>query len=280
MTHIEQRADTAANWTAANPVLYENEVGWETGATPKHKLGDGVTPWNSLPYGTAVIPTSVALTGNPTAPTPATGDDDTSIATTEWVKNQDYASLVSPVFTGDPKAPTPAAGDDDTSIATTAFVKDQNYLTAADVAALIAAAALAQNPIGSIKITTVNTNPGTYLGGTWVAWGSGRVPVGVDTGQTEFDTPEETGGSKIANLAHTHTMTHTHPVGAHTHSLSISENATLGGAATRTNSFDTGAVNGSPNTGASSAASTGTAGSTTQSILQPYITAYMWKRTA
>jgi hypothetical protein len=35
------------------------------------------------------------------------------------------ASLASPVFTGDPQAPTPANNDNDTSIATTAFVKGQ-----------------------------------------------------------------------------------------------------------------------------------------------------------
>ena len=74
---------------------------------------------------------SPALTGNPTAPTPATADNDTSIATTAFVKAQgyitsaaltSYAPLASPTFTGDPKAPTPSAGDNDTSIATTAFV--------------------------------------------------------------------------------------------------------------------------------------------------------------
>lgn len=37
------------------------------------------------------------------------------------------ATLNDPIFTGDPKAPTPATGDNDTSIATTAFVKAQNY---------------------------------------------------------------------------------------------------------------------------------------------------------
>jgi collagen triple helix repeat protein len=37
---------------------------------------------------------------------------------------QPVAPIASPVFTGDPKAPTPAAGDNDTSIATTAFVKN------------------------------------------------------------------------------------------------------------------------------------------------------------
>lgn len=37
------------------------------------------------------------------------------------------APLASPVFTGDPRAPTPATADNDTSIATTAFVKAQGY---------------------------------------------------------------------------------------------------------------------------------------------------------
>lgn len=35
-----------------------------------------------------------------------------------------YAKLASPTFTGSPAAPTPALGDDDTSLATTAFVQD------------------------------------------------------------------------------------------------------------------------------------------------------------
>jgi hypothetical protein len=36
-----------------------------------------------------------------------------------------YAPLASPVFTGDPQAPTPPTADNDTSIATTAYVKAQ-----------------------------------------------------------------------------------------------------------------------------------------------------------
>lgn len=52
-------------------------------------------------------------------------------------------------------------------------------------------------PVGSIYMSVNNVNPGTYLTGTtWVAWGAGRVPVGVDATQTEFDTVEETGGEK------------------------------------------------------------------------------------
>ena len=43
-------------------------------------------------------------------------------------------------------------------------------------------------------MTAENTNPSTYLGGTWVAWGAGKVPVGVDTTDTDFATVEKTGG--------------------------------------------------------------------------------------
>lgn len=51
-------------------------------------------------------------------------------------------------------------------------------------------------PVGSIKISTNNVNPSTYLGGTWVAWGTGKVPVGIDTTDSDFNTSEKTGGSK------------------------------------------------------------------------------------
>jgi hypothetical protein len=49
------------------------------------------------------------------------------------VKDFDYAPTNSPHFTGNPKSVTPSTGDDDTSIATTAFVKAQGYLTSAPV---------------------------------------------------------------------------------------------------------------------------------------------------
>ena len=75
--------------------------------------------------------------GAATATTPATGDNDTSVATTAFVKAQAYATLASPTFTGTvtlpagqaltgtPTAPTAAASTDTTQIATTAYVKDQ-----------------------------------------------------------------------------------------------------------------------------------------------------------
>lgn len=47
---IQLRRDTFANWTSANPTLAEGEVALETDSD-RFKLGDGSTPYNSLPYG-------------------------------------------------------------------------------------------------------------------------------------------------------------------------------------------------------------------------------------
>ena len=46
---MQQRRDTAAGWTSANPTLLNGELGFETD-TQKAKLGDGSTAWNSLSY--------------------------------------------------------------------------------------------------------------------------------------------------------------------------------------------------------------------------------------
>lgn len=46
---IQFRRDTAERWAAANPVLAEGELGLVLGSSNQYKVGDGVTPWNSLP---------------------------------------------------------------------------------------------------------------------------------------------------------------------------------------------------------------------------------------
>ncbi len=84
-------------------------------------------------------------------------------------------------------------------------------------------------PVGSIYMSVNNVNPQSFFGGTWVAWGAGRVPVGVNTLETEFETVEKTGGAKTVNLQHSHTvdnhthgMSHSHTVDSHTHGMSHS----------------------------------------------------------
>ncbi len=82
--------------------------------------------------------------------------------------------------------------------------------------AVVKSLILASHPVGSIEVNVSGKNPGTYLGGTWVAWGSGRVPVGVNTSDADFSTSEHTGGAK--SRTHSHTVPgHTHVIGAHAH---------------------------------------------------------------
>lgn len=148
-------------------------------------------------------------------------------------------------------------------------------------------------PVGSIKITTNSANPSTYLGGAWAAWGSGRVPVGINASDTDFATAEATGGSKDAVVVqHTHTQQqHNHdlwnanlgeysgsiPVGRF--SFTKNRNRTLtatGGAGDwfENQYYDT----------IHTAVTTPTINSAGESgegkNLQPYIVCYMWKRLA
>jgi len=68
-SRLQNRRDTAANWTSNNPTLAAGELGLETDTT-KYKIGDGTTAWNSLAY--AYTAGAAGATG-PTGPTGATG---------------------------------------------------------------------------------------------------------------------------------------------------------------------------------------------------------------
>lgn len=191
------------------------------------------------------------------------------------------ADINSPTLTGAPSAPTAGDGTNTTQLATTKFVTTAlvNYQSVVD------AALEAIYPIGSVYTNATNSaNPSTIIGfGTWVSFGAGRVPVGFDSGNTNFDSAEETGGSADAVVvSHTHTATVTDP--GHTHDLPNNRKiSTYGGTEhladfngdERTDSAD---IN-TATTGVTVANSTeGVSG--TDANLQPYITVYMWKRTA
>ena len=157
-------------------------------------------------------------------------------------------------------------------------------------------------PIGAIYMSTSSANPGTLFGGTWTEWGNGRVPVGINTSDGDFNSVEKTGGEKTVNLYHSHTVnSHNHTtenhtltvneMPSHTHGLSVNVGmrqvygvGSAWGYASATNELyvKSAGGGGAHNHGSTGDASPGTSSnlSTTQSIIQPYITCYMWKRTA
>ena len=65
-------------------------------------------------------------------------------------------------------------------------------------------------PVGSIYMSVTNTSPASFFGGTWVAWGTGRVPVGINTGDSNFNTVEKTGGTSAHTLTISEMPSHKH----------------------------------------------------------------------
>jgi hypothetical protein len=145
-------------------------------------------------------------------------------------------------------------------------------------------------PVGSVFVAVVNTDPATLLGfGTWTAFGAGRVPVGFDAGQTEFDTLEETGGAKDVTLtaAQSGVPAHGHGVTdpGHTHVQGVNSTATGGlsgyTADTSTNTrVNSGYSTSSATTGATVNNATPADAAQAHGNLQPYVVVAMWKRVA
>ena len=127
---------------------------------------------------------------------------------------------------------------------------------------------LANYPVGSIYFSVDSANPSTKFGGTWVAWGAGRVPVGVKTDDVNFNSVEKTGGEK------THALTQselpptldfkTDSIGFQVYGEGTNQGEEVGTA------FGSNTTLTLINSG----------GGTAHNNLQPYITCYMWKRTA
>lgn len=163
-------------------------------------------------------------------------------------------------------------------------------------------------PIGSIYMSVNDTNPATFLGGTWVRWGQGRVPVGVKEDDDDFKTPEKEDGEKkhqltideMPNHRHlgqytktrtytTHAQTPTDPpsqaieVYQGTREVEVQYNVVKDNVST-TEFYTSGSgpINdifySEKVTSTYGVADNG--GDIAHNNLQPYITCYMWKRTA
>jgi len=181
------------------------------------------------------------------------------------------ANSDSPTFTGTVNSSQPPTGNSSSRVATTAFVQS----------ALVGA-----YPVGSIYMNaTVATNPNTLLGfGTWVAFGAGKVPIGLDAGDADFDTIGETGGSKDSIIpTHTHTATSSSAStdSGHTHSISRGFGASGSGGDALLSGGGVQSGSATANITTTTTTTVDSAGeSATGKNLQPYIVVYMWKRTA
>lgn len=122
-------------------------------------------------------------------------------------------------------------------------------------------------PVGAIFITTVNTNPSSYMGGSWVRFGNGQTLVGVNESDGDFNSAQKSGGSK-------------------SHTIDYSN---FPARATIQKSWKGGTVSYAPWQGGSVGSGTwivstpydmGEPYGRAISNLQPYITVYMWRRTA
>ena len=183
------------------------------------------------------------------------GDFNTEFTAVQTAVNSkaDLAGSASQIFS----ATTAAVGTDTTQVATTAFVK----------------AECAAYPVGAIFTTTVAYADSAAVvaaigGTTWAAFGAGKVLVGLDSGDTDFDTVEETGGAKTG----AHTLT-TDEIPAHTHTYDRQNPST--DALSIHDIVRTTGGNSSASSG-----STGGGSAHTHPIVQPYIVVYFWKRTA
>lgn len=168
-------------------------------------------------------------------------------------------------------------------------------------------------PVGSIYMSaTLSTKEAVEaaLGGTWVAWGSGRVPVGVGTSDRAFAANEMGGASNAVLPQHSHSVNSksftasgnysgtTSDDGVHSHVQRTVNLTTFKESGDTTEHYapsgygqgDTSYSGGHHHTYSGSVSVSGTLGShntnnsgvadVSTANLQPYITCYMWKRTA
>lgn len=121
--------------------------------------------------------------------------------------------------------------------------------------------------VGDLFLTTIATNPSSYLGGKWELFGPGRCLVCVDTSQTEFNSVKKTGGSKYLQK-------HNH------YSMQIDGNKVAWGGSGNELNFMSLNMPWTGNFNQGSKIITSEAGSGNSENLQPFITCYVWIRTA
>ena len=193
-----------------------------------------------------------------------------------------YAPKASPTFTGSVTAPTfignvtgtasRATGDAAGNTISTTYTKKSDIVFSTQTEAeagtdntKFMSPSTTKNamleyvyPIGSIYLNVNNTSPATFLGGTWEALSEGKMLMAQGTTYTAGST----GGEATHTLTIDEMLSHNHSVWK-------------GVALSNTSTNDSGGDN---PTGTTTTGYTG--GGSAHNNLPPYLSIYMWKRTA
>lgn len=122
-------------------------------------------------------------------------------------------------------------------------------------------------PVGSVYMSTSSANPSTFIGGIWQRYAQGRTIVGVSESESEFSYVGKTGGEKSHRLTNQEMPSHSH---------GFNGNKMVGngfGDAPANVTASGGWFQLHPKTGSEG-------GDQPHNNLQPYITTYIWLRTA
>lgn len=271
-TRMQQRRGTLAEWTAANPVLSEGELGVETD-THMLRIGDGVTPFLNLP-----------MYAGPQGPQGPIGP----VGPLGPIGPQGIQGPEGPVGPPGPYGPAGPVGP-------------QGPAGGGIVSGIIMAYAGNPAPAGWLICDGSAISRGNYaslfsaLGTTYGSGDQsttfnlpdlrGRTPIGYDVGQTEFNAIGKRGGAKTHILTVNEMPSHNHTTNTtgsgHTHEFGFeyqSDVATTGQAyrisdiqnithASGTNGTATPTATGSTHTHGVGDTGNGQA----HSILQPYV---------
>lgn len=126
-------------------------------------------------------------------------------------------------------------------------------------------------PVGAIYMSVSSTSPASLFGGTWTQWGSGRVPIGINSSDSDFNTVEKTGGSKEYEL-----RALIGAVGGNVNTIGYDSEEVVPGYGSYDMVLDASA--GAKPQGASNTTRVVKSDGNPATTVQPYITCYMWKR--
>lgn len=136
-------------------------------------------------------------------------------------------------------------------------------------------------PVGSVYLSMTSTNPGTVFGGTWIQIGQGKTLIGVDASDTDYSISNKSGGSKTHALTTEELPSHSHESYGFIDSFSWGKD--IGNVHIEGCTVEPGAASENQQIGMHQNAWNRTkwvGGDQPFSIVQPYLTVYMWQRTA